>query len=644
MKAVLLVVSTTSYLASGAGPAWYPYDETSWAEDVVGFNHLCQDGTEQSPIDFPTCLAPKPRPPPTITWATQTAKLTNNGHTVQLTVNASRDGGAGGMDYTLANLRKKYNLLQCHFHHGSEHSVGGKQYPLEVHCVHMMDDDVTNQRAGVFGVFYEEGSANTFLQEFEDELPTHPDSISTRRLSEISFDLLGNPMDSLTKRRMASSTESSFSGSLDFNQLYAGVDLTKYYSYSGSFTTPPCTEIVDFYIYMQPATLTQSQLTKFKTAMGWQVAGGNFRPPQNLGERTIYGCDVLPEIVEDKPWYPYKADVWAESVGAKSHAVCMGGSEQSPIDFANCALPSDRSAIGITWAEQPVDLTNNGHTVQLTAKGSSQGKMTVNGKTYTLLQCHFHWASEHTVGGKQYPFEAHCVHQLDTDDVAPHYGVFGIFYDIDGNTNSFLDLFADQLPAVARRLRSSRSDGTFDLLGNFLDSETKRKLAGDSAISDWHGPLDFKALYGDNPRTNFWNYAGSFTTPPCTEAVDFYIMMDPASLTVDQLNKFKIAIGWTGAGGNFRPPQRIGTRVVSGCDRMVTTETLVQDAVQGSMPYNMKELVAVEINAQIKSALEEEQGEHTGMLVALVVLAGLILISLVAMAGVLVLLLKKSRA
>jgi len=50
--------------------------------------------------------------------------------------------------------------------------------------------------------------------------------------------------------------------------------------------------------------------------------------------------------------------------------------------------------------------------------------------------------------------------------------------------------------------------------------------------------------------------------------VDFYIMMGRAGMTMAQFNKFKAAIGWdtSQASGNFRPPQPLNGRAVSGCD------------------------------------------------------------------------------
>ena len=83
----------------------------------------------------------------------------------------------------------------------------------------------------------------------------------------------------------------------------------------------------------------------------------------------------------------------------------------------------------LAWQAQVVDLINNGHTVQLTAKDAAPGgrsyEIAGTMKAYTLVQCHLHFGAEHTIGGRQPPFEAHCMHTLDGE---PRYGVSGILY------------------------------------------------------------------------------------------------------------------------------------------------------------------------------------------------------------------------
>jgi len=592
-------------LPSAHGAAWYPETANAWANSVSGAHRVCLDGKQQSPIDFPACPAAAIRPKVKVTWATQAVELLNNGHTVQLTPQNAKGTAAGQMKIEIAGETKVYDLLQCHFHWGSEHFLAGQQQVLEIHCVHQLVTNANVPRYGVLGIFFELGAANSFLANFEDALPTHATALAgRRRLEPLSgADLFGNPAvhdaDVDEARRLAGSNNvSSYTGPLDFQQVLTGLDLEHYWNYDGSFTTPPCTEAVDWYNLMAKTTVSQAQLDKFKAAMGWQVAGGNYRSPQPLSSRTIYGCGELPKAQTNYPWYPYNAQYWAADVkGANS--VCQHGSFQSPINFAQCAVPALRTGAEITWAKQQVDLINNGHAVQITATnaGASRGKMVVDRKTYTLLQCHWHWGSEHFVGEKQHPLEVHCVHQLDGTELAPLYGVFGMFYELSDTPNQFLSKFDDQLPQNSRRLGARPADG-FNLFGHPMDKASGRRMAGGSIVSTFKGPLDFKELYNGVDLDHFWNYEGSFTTPPCTEAVTFYIMMDKAPITQAQLDKFKAAIGWAGAAGNFRPPQPLQGRTVSGC-KSIATEVVASENPQVKTSKCVNQTPAIVIQAVI---------------------------------------------
>jgi len=568
LAATLAVVLHTG--GANSQTAWYPETAEGWATSVDGAHRVCLEGRQQSPIDFPACPAAAVRPAPSVTWADQTVTLINNGHTVQLTPGTPNDASAGQMKISIGGKKKVYNLMQCHFHWGSEHSLASQQQVLEFHCVHQEVSDSIVPRYGVLGIFFELGAANSFLAHFEDALPTHATAMASRRLlgSSISADLFGNPASDdveMPRRLVASTNVSNFVGPVDFKEVLNGLDLTRYWNYDGSFTTPPCTEAVDWYVLMSKATVSQAQLDKFRAAMGWTQAEGNFRNPQPLSGRTIYGCGVLPSAETDYSWYPYSTDHWSNDV-SHANSVCRHGSFQSPINFADCAIPVDRVAPEITWAKQPMMLINNGHAVQMTAgnAGASRGKMVINRKSYTLLQCHWHWSSEHTVGQKQFPLEVHCVHQLDGTEEAPLYGVFGMFYELSDTSNHFLSQFEDQLPHHHRRLNARPADG-FNLFGHPMEHGSGRRIAAGSIVSSFNGPIDFKELFNGVDSGHYWNYDGSFTTPPCTEAVSFYILMDRAPISRAQLDKFKAAIGWEGAAGNFRPPQPLHGRTVSGC-------------------------------------------------------------------------------
>jgi len=173
---------------------------------------------------------------------------------------------------------------------------------------------------------------------------------------------------------------------------------------------------------------------------------------------------------------------------------------------------------------------------------------------------------------------------------------------------------------------------------NLMGQPMDRRLYGAGGTT-WTGSLGFKGIFGSNPLTKYWSYHGSFTTPPCTEAVDFYIMQTPATMSMAQLNKFKTNIGWTNAGGNFRPPQKLGSRIVEGCSQVANMENMLA-AHSASLSKSIEDAVAEKVQHHVELALEEQQGGHGAMLTALIVLASLIMVGFFSMLGLLLKVLK----
>jgi len=164
--------------------------------------------------------------------------LDNNGHTIEFEYES-------GSTLTLHGII--FNLRQFHFHTESEHTISGDHHPMEVHLVHK--HDATGQLV-VIGIFFEEGNENVFLQYFTDSLP-------------------------------ASKDEHFISG-----ELVNALDLfpvdESYYTYSGSLTTPPCSENVTWLVMKTPVEASVSQIQKFQDIMH-----ENNRPVQALKGRTI---------------------------------------------------------------------------------------------------------------------------------------------------------------------------------------------------------------------------------------------------------------------------------------------------------------------------------------------------------------------
>jgi carbonic anhydrase len=63
-----------------------------------------------------------------------------------------------------------------------------------------------------------------------------------------------------------------------------GANLDHFYRYSGSLTTPPCTENVIWTVFQTPVAFTEFQLASFRS----QLYSEDFRGPQPVYGRTVY--------------------------------------------------------------------------------------------------------------------------------------------------------------------------------------------------------------------------------------------------------------------------------------------------------------------------------------------------------------------
>jgi carbonic anhydrase len=98
-----------------------------------------------------------------------------------------------------------------------------------------------------------------------------------------------------------------------------------------------------------------------------------------------------------------------------ANKVCSLGAQQSPIDIV-APIKSRLPALKLSWDKTADTIVNNGHTIQLNfAEGST---LKLGDTTYKLLQVHFHRPSEHLIGGKNFPMEAHFVHRADYGGLA----------------------------------------------------------------------------------------------------------------------------------------------------------------------------------------------------------------------------------
>ncbi|KAJ3108490.1 hypothetical protein HDU96_007522 [Phlyctochytrium bullatum] len=207
----------------------------------LGWKDTCATGQFQSPINIVgSSLISTSKPSLNYrTLLNGPIDFVNNGHTVQ--VNIPQESVS---EFELTQIDgKKYSLNQFHFHSPSEHHINGKFYPLELHWVHVSED----KKLTVIGILFDFGEESTFLCQLLDSLPSKKNP--KRQIQVLNLERMIKTLNS---------------------------EKTKYHTYSGSLTTPPCTEGVLWTVANRTLSLTANQLLRLQNVMDF-----NARPTQN---------------------------------------------------------------------------------------------------------------------------------------------------------------------------------------------------------------------------------------------------------------------------------------------------------------------------------------------------------------------------
>ena len=226
LASLVLFVNAPLLCASEQAPHWsYEGEEgpEHWGE-IADLYRMCSEGMNQSPIDL-TVDVHAGLPELVFDYHSSNLLETNTGHSIQQNVQP-------GSFITVTGRDGRYQLKQFHFHSPSEHKIKGRSYAMELHFVHVSDDGAL----AVVGVVIDEGEEHPVLNQLWSWMPENAGDTSEQAIGIEETNLLPPTRE--------------------------------YFAYSGSLTTPPCSEGVVWVVLKTPIEASAEQIARFKERVG----------------------------------------------------------------------------------------------------------------------------------------------------------------------------------------------------------------------------------------------------------------------------------------------------------------------------------------------------------------------------------------
>jgi carbonic anhydrase len=188
-------------------------------------------------------------------------KLINNGHQVAATL-AEHTYGQSEKDLwvTGGGLTGKFFFVNFHLHwgrndrHGSEHEIDGQRFPAEAHFVFKNNQ---NEQLAVFAFLF------TVAGQWDEE------NTEWEKYADAASQLFN--------------VNDTINCTFNLSQLMKANE-RQFFRYSGSLTTPPCTEGVTWTIFTNPIPIAEKSLNQLRKNIMKKV----YRPVQPINNRKIF--------------------------------------------------------------------------------------------------------------------------------------------------------------------------------------------------------------------------------------------------------------------------------------------------------------------------------------------------------------------